>query len=146
MNDAMQSIKAYLYERSASPLLGAFVLAWSVWNYRVIVILLSSQLNPGQKFQMIEERFSSCMVPLIGWDWSAIAGLLHGLVAPALITLVYIYLYPRLAEPVYQFSLTRQQKLREIKQEAQKLQVLTQEESQKILIDAAAAASPPVSG
>jgi transcription elongation GreA/GreB family factor len=135
MKDAMQSIKAYLYDRSASPLLGAYVLAWSVWNYRVIVILLSSQLSPGQKFLMIEERFSNCLVPLLGWDWSAAAGLLHGLVVPAVITVAYIYAYPLLAKPVYQHSLDKKTELREIKIKIQKATLLTVGESKEIMAE-----------
>jgi len=43
MDDIFKSIKAFLYDRVASPLFGAFVTAWSIWNYRVISILLSDE-------------------------------------------------------------------------------------------------------
>lgn len=32
MQDILTSIKAYLYDRASSPLIGAFVVAWTVWQ------------------------------------------------------------------------------------------------------------------
>lgn len=40
--DIMTSLKANLYERAASPLAGAFMISWLVWNYELVLVLFSS--------------------------------------------------------------------------------------------------------
>lgn len=43
MGEIIKSMKAFLYGRSSSPLFGAFIVSWAVWNYRVIITLLSNE-------------------------------------------------------------------------------------------------------
>ena len=45
MGDIIKSIKAYLYDRAASPLIGAYITAWSIWNYRVFIIIFTDAVD-----------------------------------------------------------------------------------------------------
>ena len=53
IRDTIDSIKASLYERAASPFLSAFGLSWVVVNYRLILLLISD-LKPKEKFDYID--------------------------------------------------------------------------------------------
>ena len=132
MKDMVDSIKAVLYERSVSPLSGAFISAWLVWNYHVPMILLSSE-SLEDKFEMLDKHF----LPYRFMFWEsgpAIPGwLVDNFSMPALLTLFYIFIYPALAKPVYKFSLRRQRDLREIKQKQNDNRLLSLEESRRII-------------
>lgn len=131
MHDILESIKAYLYDRSSSPLFGAFVLSWSAWNYRVIASVLSS--DPlSAKFAVIDKVFGSIDFGIAGNHFWLSGRLVNGFLIPLIATLFYIYVYPRLAKPVFEYSLNRQKELREIKQVAENDRLLTVEESREL--------------
>jgi hypothetical protein len=44
-DDAIKSIRAELYERVASPLLGSFIVSWLIWNYRLILLIFFDEKN-----------------------------------------------------------------------------------------------------
>src|SRR5688572_12908861 len=112
MEEFSKSIKAFLYERSSSPLFGAFIVAWLGWNYRAIATLFSEE-SLIDKFLIIDRLYKS--EPILGFlYWGQVK---HGLLIPAAITAAYIFVYPILAKPVYKYSLKKQQELRKIKQE-----------------------------
>lgn len=114
MEDAIKSIKAHLYDRVVSPLSGAFILSWVVWNYKLIVIVFSSDTLP-EKFKFIEQLYSG------GIDFFSIAIPLNtfvvGAFLPLLTAIVYIYVYPLISLPVYRYSLNKQKKLKKAKQD-----------------------------
>lgn len=132
MEDAVKSIKAHLYDRSVSPLFGAFLISWAIWNYRIIFVLLSSEIIP-YKFNYIGEYYSS-VIYFFGVSISKFW--LTGIAAPLLSALMYIYLYSFFALPVYKFSLSRQKKLADTKNEIEGAALLTLEKSRKIIRDA----------
>jgi len=127
IGDAITSIKATLYDRASSPLFGAFVLAWCIWNYRVIAILFSGE-DINIQFAAIDHRFALLIVPYINFELGLI---LHGLLIPMGIALFYIFLYPRLSIPVYERSLEDQKELRRLKQEKEDNELLSVEESRE---------------
>lgn len=131
MEDAIKSIKAHLYDRVVSPLFGAFLISWAIWNYRIIFVLLSSETIP-YKFNYIDEYYSS-IVHFLGFSLSKFC--LVGVVSPLVSALLYIYLYPYFALPVYKFSLNRQKKLADTKNEIEGATLLTLEKSRKIIHD-----------
>ncbi len=132
MDDVVKSIKAHLYDRVVSPLFGAFLISWAIWNYRIIFVLLSSEVIP-YKFNYIDEYYSS-MIYFGGLSISKCWAV--GIAAPLLSALSYIYLYPFFALPVYKFSLSRQKKLADTKNEIEGATLLTLEKSRKIIQDA----------
>jgi hypothetical protein len=133
MHDIFTSIKAYLYDRSASPLFGAFLVSWSAWNYRFFVILFSNGLSlPADKFSEIDSLFAPHLFALGDLSISISGKLLNGGIVPALIALTYLYVYPLIAKPVYEHSLKKQKKLRAVKQEQEDQRLLSAEESREI--------------
>ena len=134
MQDIFISIKAYLYERAASPLTGAFAVSWVVWNYRFFVVLFSDGLStPSSKFAAIDQLFDVDKLPLGEYLWPCIGPLVHGLLMPAAIALFYLFIYPVMAQPVYQYSLVKQRQLTLIKQKHESETLLTAEQSRNIL-------------
>lgn len=131
MNDIAKSIKAFLYDRAASPLLGAFVFAWSVWNYRFFVVLLSG-MKPNEKFNALDEMFGHEALDIWSIPIPMGGAFVDGILVPVIAALLYLYAYPYLAKPVYRHSLARAKELRDIKQKEEKLQLLTVEQSQEI--------------
>lgn len=127
MEELFKSVKAHLYDRSSSPLFGAFMLSWSVWNYRVLTILFSDE-NIEDKFSAIDKQFESFDFLTLQINGAHIDGFL----IPALFALFYIYIYPVISEPVYKFSLEKRRKLREIKQASDDLRLLSVEDSRAI--------------
>lgn len=128
MDDILKSIKAYLYDRSSSPLFGAFVLSWSAWNYKFIVTLFSSE-PPMTKFEIVGQVFSHVDIELLRWLPGT---LLNGFLVPAAMAYAYIYWYPFLAKPVYEYSLKKQKELRELKQATEDNRLLSVEESREL--------------
>lgn len=133
MQDIFTSIKAYLYDRAASPLIGAFVVAWAVWNYRFFVVLLSSGMPaPEDKFQAISHLFVASTFSIGNWNCTINGTLLDGVLIPATLTFIYLFIYPFLAKPVYEHSLKKQKELRAIKQEQDNQRLLSVEESREL--------------
>lgn len=122
-----KSIKAFLYDRTSSPLFGAFIISWSIINYRVILTIFSGE-SLANKFEVINTLFQ----PIDTGFFLVSGALVHGFIYPVIATLSYIYLYPRLAKPVYKHSLKKQIELREVKQEEESNRLLTLEESRDI--------------
>lgn len=133
MQDILNSIKAYLYDRAVSPLIGAFVVAWSVWNYRFFVVLFSSEFaNTSEKFAAIDVLFGPDVLAL-GKTGVQISGCLtDGAFMPAVLALLYLYAYPLVAKPVYEHSLRQQKELRSVKQALDDQRLLSVEESREL--------------
>jgi predicted transcriptional regulator len=134
MEDFIKSIKAFLYDRASSPLFGALVTTWLTSNYKAVLIsisntdiekklaLLSTYFNELSYHIELNLKYFQLSLDIPTW-------VARGIAYPIAATLAYIYLYPLVAEPVYQFSLSRQKRLRAIKQKAEDQKLLSQEES-----------------
>lgn len=133
MQDIFTSIKAYLYDRAVSPLIGAFVVAWSVWNYRFFVVLFTDGLpTPADKFKAIDSLFGSYTFAFGDASIVVSGRIVDGFIAPAVIGMLYLYAYPFLAKPVYEHSLKKQKELRAIRQEQEDQRLLSIEESREL--------------
>jgi hypothetical protein len=104
MIDLLKAVKAQLYDRITSPLLGSFVLSWLVWNYRFVIVLLSS-MEPSDKMVLINYLYASN---------SEIYQ--RGLLLPFLTALFLIFIYPYPARWAYAYWKYQQTKLKEIQQ------------------------------
>jgi hypothetical protein len=130
MDDALKSIKAFLYDRAVSPFFGAFVTAWSMWNYRFFLIILSERLDYPEKASLIRQSFEQLTLPFLPTLSSNSYNTgVNGILIPFLLSVGYFYIYPRIANPIYELSLENDKYLKEIKQKKQKLKLLSQEES-----------------
>lgn len=105
MDDIIKSVKAFLYERSSSPLLGAFIVSWCVWNYQSLIIVFSNS-DFGKKIEALNEYFSIASLSIYSFDIPS--SLVNGLIFPSILTILYIFIYPFVAEPVYEHALKKQ--------------------------------------
>jgi hypothetical protein len=121
IEDLLKSAKETLAERMASPLLGAFGLAWCLWNYKFLVILFSSA-SVLQTFKLIED--------IAFPDTPSV--LLKGMLYPLASALVYVFAYPYPAQFIYGFTLKRQREINQIKRHIEEETLLTLEESRVI--------------
>jgi hypothetical protein len=119
IEDIVTTIKAQLYERVASPLMGAFIFSWFAWNYKFLLILFSDE-EVIEKFRIINE--------ILYVDYKTT--LLYGVLFPIITTLIYLFLYPYPARFVYQFTRNRQKEISDIKKKIEEESLLTVKESQ----------------
>ena len=104
MLDLIKTVKAQLYDRITSPLLGSFALSWLGWNYRFVIVIFSS-MKPSDKMVLINYLYAS---------HSDIY--LKGLLFPLLTALFLIFIYPYPARWAYAYWKYQQRKLKEIQQ------------------------------
>ncbi|WP_264404004.1 ELKS/Rab6-interacting/CAST family protein [Vibrio owensii] len=120
LDDVVTSVKAYLYERAVSPLLGSLVISWCAWNYKFLLLLVSG-LKYQEKLRLINVLYSS--------DYEIY---FQGLLFPFLTSMAYLFLFPYPSKWVYKFSLSRQKVLNDLKNEIQENELLTLEQSKAI--------------
>jgi len=135
MQDILKSIKAFLYDRAVSPLFGAFAVAWLAWNYRAVIILLDGHATLTDKLSLLDIYFSDDHTfQVFGYSFHVLGGghLIHGFLMPAVFTWAYLYIYPKIAIPVYGHSLAKQKELKTVKQEIESSRLLTVEESRNL--------------
>ena len=118
IEDIIKSIKAHLYDRTASPLFGAFVISWLLWNHRFIMAIVFGN-GLQEKYEMMDKAINGA--------WS------QCILFPLITALLYIFAYPYPARWIYGFSKRQQEKLNSIKNEIESNRLLTVEESRKLI-------------
>ena len=121
LSDLAKTVKAQLYERVSSPLLGAFAISWAAWNYRFILVLISS-MPVAERFAYIDSNIFDSYQNIF----------LHGTLYPLITTLSLIFIYPIPAKFVYEYWRKRQRELKEIKQRIDDETPLTREEAREL--------------
>lgn len=121
LSDLAKTVKAQLYERVSSPLLGAFAISWVAWNYRFILVLISS-MPVAERFAYIDSNIFDSYQNIF----------LHGTLYPLLTTLSLIFIYPVPAKFVYEYWRKRQRELKEIQQRIDDETPLTREEAREL--------------
>ncbi|MGD9554651.1 MAG: hypothetical protein AB7D96_08500 [Arcobacteraceae bacterium] len=109
MQDIINSFKAHLYERTSSPLIGAFIFYWLICNYKMIIILFDNSLNSQNKFLEIDKLYEKDIFIL--WNYNIP---LNGLLIPVLITLLYLLIFPFISNLIHKGWILHQNKLKEI--------------------------------
>lgn len=125
MEDAIKSIKAYLYDRESSPLTGAYLISWCIWNFKFILIIFSSD-TIHIKFLNIE---SYLFEPSYFFDYSQWLGPIWVYFIPLGLALLYLIVLPKFSIKIYEISLENRKKLNEKKQKFETQRLLTEEES-----------------
>ena len=100
LDDALKSIRAYLYDRASSPLLGSFACSWLAWHYRAVLVVTSGK-SVEDKFAYLDETLYPC--------WEAIA--IKGVGLPLMTALAYIFVYPIPALKTYEYARKQQKKM-----------------------------------
>ena len=122
MDTLTRSIKAKLYANHYNPFSWVFAVVWLIWNYRFLLVLVSS-LPIEEKFEYIDlELFPT--VELL---------LTQSLLFPLATTVVIVLLYPYPARFFYRLNLYHQAKMRRAKQSFEEQQLLSREDSKNIL-------------
>lgn len=121
LDDLSKSIKAQLYERVSSPLLASFCLSWVAWNYRFVMVLVSS-MPFAEKISYIDTHIFPTYQQV----------LLQGSLYPLLTALFLIFAYPIPAKYVYEYWRKRQRELKEIQQRIDDETPLSREEAREI--------------
>lgn len=119
--DLLDSLKAQLYERAVSPLLGSFVLSWLLWNYKLVLVVLSEE-SVLEKFRIIDE--------VLYYDWKQTFCITLGF--PLITAIFYIFIYPYPAKWVFKFTRKRQVEINQTRKEIEGNVLLSVDESREI--------------
>lgn len=133
MEDMWNSVKAYLYERASNPFGVTFVVSWLVWNFRVVMIVLSDD-ELHSKFHYLDSYFSLPHPIMAEYSISSGGYFVNSLIAPLVITLLYVFASPLLSYPVYKFSLWYQTKMLNLKKQSDGLVMLTEKEARDLRV------------
>ncbi len=116
-----KSIKAHLYDRTSSPLLGAFLFSWLIWNFKFIMLIFSSE-SIDVKYDILESQlYTDHLHYLYYW-----------LITPFITSVIFLYVYPFPAKWVFKFTRKRQQQLKELRQSIDDEELLDNKESRKL--------------
>ena len=121
IDEISKSIKADLYERASSPLFGAFSFSWAVWNWKLLLVIISG-MKVSDKISYIDGTL------YYGWLQPISFLFLGPLVSAGL----FIYLYPFPARYAFKYTKEEQKKLKVIKVEVEEETPLSQDEHNKL--------------
>jgi len=117
-SESITSIKATLYERISSPLLGSYIISFLIWNYKLIILIFSKS-NADVKINFINDTLYPQIIDYFNY-W---------FLFPSLTTLFFIFIYPIPAKFVYEHTQTKKAELKKIKQNIEDESLLTKKES-----------------
>lgn len=121
IDEIYQSIRAQLYERAVSPLMGSFLVSWCLWNYKIILVILSG-LTIQEKLSFIDTIHFS--------NWVLIAT--YGLLYPLATSVAYIIFYPHPAKYFFEYSSRRQKELSDLKKTIHEESLLSVADSREL--------------
>lgn len=129
------SIKAYLYDRASSPLLGALIVGLIVWNLKIVMLFFSST-SYAVKVWEIDHFYAQpfFMFKTFGIEeWALSNYICCVYLMPMATALFYIYVFPLFSHTVFKHSYNRQIALNNLRKELQGSELLTQEEKTEVL-------------
>jgi len=121
MDDLIKSFKAQLYDRVTSPLFSTLLITWATWNHRLFFALVSSS-ELQKKFDYIDE----VLYP----TWKEVLG--RGTLFPLLSALFLIYVFPKPARWVYEYTREEHKELKKIQQRIDDETPITVEEAREL--------------
>ncbi|MBP0049837.1 hypothetical protein H9C73_13980 [Marinobacterium sp. AK62] len=116
--DSINAIKATLYDRLHSPFLGSFSIAWSIINYKTLLIIFSS-LSVREKIKYIED---------IPSDEKFIFYFTY----PLLVSFFYMFIFPYAERFMYGVWRDHQNKLKDIKIKKDEVKALDEDEARDL--------------
>ncbi|MFJ3050870.1 hypothetical protein [Pseudomonas nitroreducens] len=123
MKDLLDSLGEHLKDRFSSPLAGAFIVSWLLWNYKVIFTLFSD-MKPWVKFGFISDQV---------WT-DPLVTVLHVFVGPATTAIAYILFYPYPARWVWAYNASHKRKTEMQRQRIEEETPLTKEEADRLKV------------
>lgn len=117
----LRDVRLSISERLESPLISTFSVSWCIINYKLIIIILSSE-HIFYKLKLINWYFSS----------SYLFGVLNSFIYPVLITVFYIFVYPLIALRVNNVVLTNKMLLIDQQKSIENKRIVTADELSEI--------------
>lgn len=121
IDDVINSVRRHLSDRLVSPLMGSFVLCWAVWNYKFVLIALSTAPLAERLALIGQEVFPDGRTTWWNGVWIPMCG-----------SLVYVFLYPWPARWTYHYAKWQQKALLQVRRKLEDETPLTVEESRAI--------------
>jgi chromosome segregation ATPase len=118
MKEIQNSIKARLYDTTASPFLASLIISWILLNHEYIVILFSTT----ESLQLKHHN-------LYYYKLTNVAELY---IYPLLMALFYTFIYPVFSRLLYSYTLNQKKIHKEIKQKIEDTIPITQEEAKEL--------------
>lgn len=128
--DFSDSFKAYLYDRTTSPLFGAFAASWSVWNYEIILTILSDWSVDQKMYFMETTLFPSD--PCENWLYNYFFHSLDLFFIPFFWAIFILLAYPWPSRKIYSIWKGHQIKLHDKKLQLEKTQLVSNEVHEKL--------------
>lgn len=116
LNDITDAFKARLYESTSTPLLGSFVLSWIFINHQYILIYMGTFEDKLNLLKNYDFGLYNCKM------WAL----------PLTVSLLYIFVYPFVLNPILKFSLKKQKEREDIKKEIEDKKLLTVDQSREL--------------
>lgn len=124
MDDLIKGIKAQLYDRLSSPLLSTFAFSLLAWNYRAVLIFVSS-LAPSDKFLALD-------LLSLTWENEQLYWLSHLIFFPLATSAIYIFALPWAEKVVFEYSLKRKKDLKISRQKIEDETPVSNEEAREL--------------
>lgn len=125
-NEIVKSVRAELYDRTVSPLMGSFLLSWLAFNHKLILAFFAD-VELIEKYRIIDDLIYSNL-----FEIALNNPILMLFIYPSTMALIYIYVYPILALPVFEHARKNQKKLNDKKKEIDGDTLLSREDSLKM--------------
>jgi len=118
LDDLIKGVREYISDRFMSPLGAALVTSWCGWNYKFILIALSSE-PVIRKLHLIRMVYQDS-------SWTLL------LLGPSVTAAIYLFIFPYPSRWVYAFTLSRRRDALDTLRDIEKQTPLTKEESQAL--------------
>lgn len=111
LDEITKSIKAELYSRATSPLMGSFIISWCIYNYKLIMLIASNE-KVLEKYEIIDNTLypQKCLISACSDNIFIQSSLI-----PIIATLIFIYAYPIFAEPIFKYARGKQKNIANLK-------------------------------
>ncbi len=129
--DILTSVKAYLYDKATSPLVGALLTSAVFWNFKMLMLIFSKEKHADKVTQMdkfySQPYFSSENLTWLTNDYMLI------LILPVCTAAFYLFVFPSISHKVFAFTYKKQIELNNMKKTLQESELITKEEKLELL-------------
>lgn len=135
--DTLKSLRFELFERLSSPLFTTFVFSWCVVNHDFILVFFGDG-DIKTKIDIIRDTLYIGNVYVFTGDLSFLNIftnylILKNVIIPSLITILFIFYYPKISIPAYEYWRMNRKKLLEAKLRADKEDPIPKQRANEIL-------------
>ncbi|MEZ8952384.1 hypothetical protein AB6E50_05660 [Vibrio cyclitrophicus] len=135
IDELWTSIRAYLYDRTSSPLLGAIVTGLLIWNFKILILVFSSNTYALKVWEMdyfySQTFFVFRSLGYEHWIFSNYVFCIYLL--PLVTAIFYIFIFPEVSIRVFKHSYEKQLQLIEEKKKLQGSAILTEDDKDALL-------------